>query len=87
MLGELGKRDLQRFTEAEHRSQRWALNAPFKEADIGPIKVALETELFLRQTSRLTQLSQSLTECLLRSGIGLDMPASSFHRQVYRAIL
>ncbi len=51
------------------------------------IEIAFEAKLFLRQSSLLTQLSQSLTECLLRSGIGLDMPACSFHRQVYRAIL
>jgi hypothetical protein len=87
MIGQLGKRDLQRFTEAEHGSQRRALDAPFKKAYISPIEVALEAELFLRQTSLLAQLPECLSEGLLGSRIGLNMPATSFHRQVYRAIL
>ena len=41
----------------------------------------------MRKADLLPQFPQRLSECLLRSGIGLDMPASTFHRQVYRAIL
>jgi hypothetical protein len=87
MLCQLWKRNLQWLAESEHRSQRRALDATFEQTDVGSVKITFEAELFLRKADLLPQFPQRLPECLLRSGIGLDMPASTFHRQVYRAIL
>jgi hypothetical protein len=87
LLRKFWERNLQSVAQPEHRSQRWALNATLEQTDIRPIEIAIEAKLFLRQSRLLTQLSQSLTECLLGSRIGLDMPAAFFHWQVYRAIL
>jgi hypothetical protein len=63
------------------------LNASFKQADIRPVKAALQRQLFLRKPALSANFSESLTEGALWAGLGMNVAAALLCQQPYPAIL
>jgi hypothetical protein len=62
------RRDLQHFTNPEHRAECGALNSAFDQADVRPIQAARQRELFLGNVPRAPKFAQAITKRLFRAG-------------------
>jgi hypothetical protein len=65
---ELGCWDFQQFGQLEDCPKRGALDTTFEQANIRPVKAALQRQCFLRKATLTPDLPEGLTEGSLRAG-------------------
>lgn len=81
MRSHIREGNVENIAQPDHRAQSRALDSPFEQADVRPIKFALQRQPFLRHPGLKTQFSQGLAECFFRTRAGLNVPASLLHWQ------
>ena len=61
------------------------MNSSFKQADISPVKAALQRQFFLRKAALPTNFSESLAEGPLGADLGMNVAAALLCQLPYRA--
>lgn len=83
-FGSLSSEDLGEFEDcAESRT----LNTTFEQANVGSIEATLEGEFFLGKTPLGADLTERLTERVLRAGSGVNVAAALLCQQPHAAML